>query len=527
MTNVRGELCRKVGELFFENLRTSFGAGLLCAFGATTPAWASVAIFDGFGDADLNNNGIPLEPADVDVSSSGLGTVGPYVALNNGGAPMIFPQDTMVDEVDTVLNPADTGIRWFSIGGWTGGATPAPRAALGIINDAAGALPETNPGIGFNHSVAGGVRYAEAIDTGYALAFDSKGRGNAAAGFFDNRIELGPEVDDEVRVSFDFRIWYSAQNVNVNTNINHVPAIGEVRFGLFQDTDNQLGQTNPIAGVGSTPAVWGQENGNFRGDAGAVGANGDAGWFVRVGIDDPENSNIDQLPVTSIGRINEERNTGSATDLRIMNGATDFVAGATDSFVHMTINKVYNLSLSLKRFDDPATPETVGDTIYATMTLTERSSGMQWSFGNYERVVNNDVPDGIFSDSWDYFAMTTGGESTSDDFDWLIDNFTVEVFGSNAVVADADFNSSGAVDGADFLVWQRGFGATGQPNKSTGDANGDQTVNGDDLSIWSNQYGGSPAVPAVGVVPEPGCLGLALVGLAGVAVAVRRRAVCG
>jgi hypothetical protein len=56
-------------------------------------------------------------------------------------------------------------------------------------------------------------------------------------------------------------------------------------------------------------------------------------------------------------------------------------------------------------------------------------------------------------------------------------------FGDKAVIApsnNADFNGNGVVDGADFLVWQRGFGLAGQPNKSTGDANGDGNVNADD-----------------------------------------------
>ena len=509
-------------------MRVAAGLALVgLVLAAAPPAGAVVVIFDGFGDADLNNNGIPLEPTDVDVSSSGRGTVGPYVALANAGSPPLYPLDTMVNEVTTVEDPSDVGIRWFSIGGWTGGATPDPRAAVHILNDDAGALPETNPAIGFYHSVVGATRYAEAVDSGHALAFDSKGRGNAAAGFFNSRVALGPEVDDEVRVSFDFRIWYSAPNINTNTNINHVPAIGEIRFGLYQDTDNQLGQTNPIAGVGNTPAVWGQEHGNFRGDAGAVGANGDHGWFVRLPIDDPDNP-FDQQPSSSIARINEETNLGtSGTDLRILNGATDFVARINVGEEHllppMTVNKVYNLSLSLKRFTDPASGGTA-DTIYATTTVTERSSGQSWSFGGYEPVLNPStlLPDGISSDSWDYFVMATAGESTSDDFDWLIDNFTVEVFGSNAPTDNADFNGDGRVDGADFLAWQRGLGLTGQPNNSTGDANGDGNVDGADLAIWQAQF--SPSASAAGgAVPEPAAGGLAIVSLGLLGGLTRRR----
>jgi hypothetical protein len=43
---------------------------------------------------------------------------------------------------------------------------------------------------------------------------------------------------------------------------------------------------------------------------------------------------------------------------------------------------------------------------------------------------------------------------------------------------DADFDNDNDVDGADFLVWQRGLGATGASN-GTGDANGNGVVRGE------------------------------------------------
>jgi len=468
-------------------------------------ARAVVKIFDGFGDADVNNNGTPLEPADVDVSGAGTGTVGPYIALNNGGTPMVFPMDTMVPEVTAVESASDVGIRWYSIGGWTGAPTPSPtstpRASVHILSDAKGVLPETNTSIGYFHSEPGAKRFADAIDNGLALAWETKGRGNAGAGFFNSRVALGPAVNDEVKVSFDFRIWYSAANININTNINEVPSLGEIRFGLYQDTDHQLGQSNPKAGqLASTtvddPAIWGQANGNFRGDAGAstlAGANGDHGWFVRLPIDDPENSSPSQKDVTTITRINEETNDG-ATDLRIMNGDTDFVAKPDATFPFMDIDKVYNLSLSLKRYDDPATAGNAGDTIFATATVTDRATGQQYSFGNFEAVgvaAGGDPDGGFESDSWDYFAMTTGGSTDSDDFDWLIDNFKVEVTGSNAGVA-GDYNGDGKVDAADYAMWRKnpaGFG---------GDPAG--------YTAWRTNFGNPPGSGASlggSAVPEP------------------------
>ena len=151
-----------------------------------------------------------------------------------------------------------------------------------------------------------------------------------------------------------------------------MPQIGDFRFGLYQDTDNQLGQTNSIAGANSTPAIWGQQNGNFRGDSGTVAAHGDQGWFVRIPIDDPATTNFDQ-PANNIARINEE--VQGASGDAIMNGTTDFVAdldnnpGAEPFWTNgIDIDRVYNMSLSLKRFDDPAAVDTTADTIFGTVT---------------------------------------------------------------------------------------------------------------------------------------------------------------
>lgn len=88
---------------------------------------------------------------------------------------------------------------------------------------------------------------------------------------------------------------------------------------------------------------------------------------------------------------------------------------------------------------------------------------------------------------------------------------------------NSDFDNDGDVDGADFLVWQRGLGLTGQPDKSTGDANGDGNVTVADLAIWQAHFGLPPSVGAAGAVPEPTSVAIAAMALAGVAGAARRR----
>ncbi|MBX3434639.1 MAG: hypothetical protein KF847_15075 [Pirellulales bacterium] len=69
---------------------------------------------------------------------------------------------------------------------------------------------------------------------------------------------------------------------------------------------------------------------------------------------------------------------------------------------------------------------------------------------------------------------------------------------------NADFNDDGAVDGSDFLIWQRGFGTSGSATLGDGDANGDGNVDADDLGAWTTQYGSPGAASsATSAVPEP------------------------
>jgi hypothetical protein len=85
----------------------------------------------------------------------------------------------------------------------------------------------------------------------------------------------------------------------------------------------------------------------------------------------------------------------------------------------------------------------------------------------------------------------------------------------------ADFDDDGDVDGADFLIWQRGLRASGGA-PAVGDANGDGAVNAADLTIWRNQFGPAGTSPApIRTVPEP--TAMALTWLACISIAAFRR----
>jgi len=107
--------------------------------------------------------------------------------------------------------------------------------------------------------------------------------------------------------------------------------------------------------------------------------------------------------------------------------------------------------------------------------------------------------------------------------DWLKDlnvDGTVNLADVDTLVSDlvrtsfGDFNLDRVVDGADFLIWQRGLGAAGA-RFDQGDATLSGVVAADDLAIWR---GGFDAVSLVGAaavaaVPEPGAAKLLAVGI--------------
>jgi hypothetical protein len=81
--------------------------------------------------------------------------------------------------------------------------------------------------------------------------------------------------------------------------------------------------------------------------------------------------------------------------------------------------------------------------------------------------------------------------------------------------ANANFNGDTNIDGADFLIWQRGVGLNAGATLGQGDADGNGAVNGGDLTIWKNQFGTTPGVGAASAAPEPAAGVIAAMATAG------------
>ena len=526
---------------------------IILAVACSSSAFAEIVIFDGFGDADINNNGVPLESIDVNVGGT----------PPNGEANTYVPgrlQDLEGDgpanpEVTEVLDKNDIGIRWLQMRGWSGAQGNAPGAGsakpqLRIVDDSLGAMQETSTGGEF--SVA-------AIDSGYAMSWESRGGGSSAAGFFDKTIELGPEVDDEIKVSFDFRMWRDAPNLNNGVtnggspSFNNSPEQGQLRFGIFQDTDNQLGMNNPFAGrqvdgdgvpfadqaTQFSPAVWGQEEGLFSGrlfreqegedrpEGSLVGAIGDNGWVARVFMGDTVIKNggavriQEELQADSILEGNDVHTIvapeGMDTD------GNPFTPAEFD-FFNLEMDKAYNIELSLKR----ATVENPGDSIFAILTYTDKESGEVYSLGGLEQLENHtnsgeevEGTGGVQSDAWDYFAIRNASNGAAE-FDFILDNFTVELLGSNALTCNpnsrGDVDGNGKVEFADFLIMAGNFGEEVKDH-TEGDIDCNGKVEFADFLALSGNFGEN--VGGAASIPEPtSCL---LFGIAGFTLSSLRR----
>ena len=105
-----------------------------------------------------------------------------------------------------------------------------------------------------------------------------------------------------------------------------------------------------------------------------------------------------------------------------------------------------------------------------------------------------EVPAGNLS-----FVFSCFGNSGGANTHTLFDNATLDA----PAIDNADFDGDDDVDGADFLIWQRGVGdGMTQPE---GDADFDEDVDGEDLGIWETQFGGGvQSIASASAIPEPG-----------------------
>ncbi len=243
----------------------SCGAIVVALCGLDSPALAVVKFFDGFGDADRDNNGV-IEFYDTDLNDSGTWNMpGPIPAPDGMPNDQVL-LDRGLMEVTAAQDPSDIGIVWSGIRSFDTAANIV-KCRLRIINDSVAIGSETS---------------AEIHNSGLALGVEARGGGSSFIGRFGQSVEVGPVAGDKLVVSFDFRGWEESANPTP------LPGFNEFRWGLYEDTDDELGLTGPY-GIGffSAPpgatVEWGKDDGNWF--ATEPGAEGDKGIRANLTLD--------------------------------------------------------------------------------------------------------------------------------------------------------------------------------------------------------------------------------------------------
>ncbi|TWU28476.1 beta strand repeat-containing protein [Bythopirellula polymerisocia] len=204
---------------------------------------------------------------------------------------------------------------------------------------------------------------------------------------------------------------------------------------------------------------------------------------------------------------------GSLTLLSMLHGRIDFDAGNVAPFdggnlivsasahsdaktVHLDSNSLgshagdnlFGDGGSLFFSDITALTLTLGtgaDTVYAQPLLDATVSIV----GNNPTTAPGDTLNLTLAAAQNY--LVNGSSSNGNVTSTNLKTITYTGFETGPIIASAEFDGDGVIDGRDFLAWQRGFG---MPNaqKGDGDANNDMFVDGLDLGVWQGQFGVAP-----------------------------------
>ncbi len=440
-------------------------------------AHAVIVISDGFGDADRNNDG-QVAFIDTDINQSLTFNEFTGDPPNATGADSGLANRGII-EVTAATDVTDVGIKWSGIRSYDTTANLV-KSRLRIIND--------NVATGLENS-------ADLHNDGLALSVESRGQGSSFIGNFGQSIALGAATDDKIVVSFDWRAWKESANPD-----SQPAASNAIRWGIYQDTDGQLGQSGPF-GDGGASVVWGQDDGNFF--ASSPGAKGDKGinTEVRFGPAAPTTEsrirweyNTTDANITDTSRILE--GTG-VTDTLPSPGDTATIAtpatpanGPGGIITDLSSYAPHNLRMEIKR---------LADGLVEVAAFVDNFEYLRDSIKTTDTGYNTLQPVPF---TYNYVAF----RNSIGDWDYVIDNFKVETFSASVGVA-GDYNNDGTVNAADYVVWRKG-GTLANEVADPG------TVSAADYTEWRARFGnpaGSGASLEGAAVPEPGTIFILLI----------------
>jgi hypothetical protein len=253
-------------------------------------------------------------------------------------------------------------------------------------------------------------------------------------------------------------------------------------FGLSGDPDRSLG------GVGSGGTYWGSPSTN------AV-----AGWMA-VALTNDTDALIDTFTLKFDG---EQWRQGGNTTPQTM--VLEYGFGAT--------------------FDTVAPWTAPGETFNFVSPITTGPGTINGNEGaNRVADLGGDMTGVAWNPDDTLWIRWIEHNDAGNDHGLGVDNFEFSTGTITPPTDDADFDNDEAVNGNDFLIWQRGLGLTGQTDNLNGDANDSGAIDDADLGVWSEQFTfDPPAVIAAGDVPEPTALAIGAFGSLAAVAFLRRR----
>ncbi|WP_168206645.1 lamin tail domain-containing protein [Lacipirellula limnantheis] len=183
------------------------------------------------------------------------------------------------------------------------------------------------------------------------------------------------------------------------------------------------------------------------------------------------------IPVDDFPSLNNSGDT-----IAVWDSLADYLIDAAST----TPSRTTTQAITSLTYDDSAPwPTTTSrQSIHLVNLASPASNGASWARSVLDDLAGSANAAQVF----DSVAIHPGG-----------DLGTPGTFGAAETTIDADFNNDGIVNGADLLIWQRGFGVG--VSRAAGDADGDGAVNAADLAWWKSTFG-TPFGAAV-AIPEP------------------------
>ena len=270
--------------------------------------------------------------------------------------------------------------------------------------------------------------------------------------------------------------------------------------------------TGAAINFGVTPYVFHDTTTGNTGDLTAANVNSGLLAQGKTAVLFSSDLNIDQMkaawdPGNALGTlfipVDDFPSLNNGGDvLAIWDSFADYQVDAAST----TPSRTTNQAITVITYDDAAPwPTTTSrQSIHLVNLASPATSGASWA-----RSVADDLAGSASAAQVsDDVAIHPGG-----------DLGTPGTFGAVSTTNDADFNNDGIVNGADFLIWQRGFGVGS--SHAAGDADGSGTVNAADLAWWKTTFGTSTGMVSFAAVPEASSI--VLFGMALIAVGAVRR----